>query len=81
MHPAPGALYGVFCVVNYWLPTPDGSREILQAKNVINAAKRASVRHFIYSSIAGAASDNGPPWLAPIDPHLRARAPKPCVPW
>eukprot|EP01052_Picozoa_sp_SAG31_P029615 SAG31_NODE_2957_length_4857_cov_47.100883_4_plen_266_part_00 len=60
VHPTPGALHGVFCVVNYWLPSPDAQREILQAKNVVNAAKRASVRHFIYSSIAGAASDNGP---------------------
>eukprot|EP01051_Picozoa_sp_SAG22_P004825 SAG22_NODE_270_length_13234_cov_13.248573_1_plen_193_part_00 len=40
VHPTPGALHGVFCVVNYWVPSPDGQREILQAKNVVNAAKR-----------------------------------------
>lgn len=59
-HPTPGALYGVFGVQNYWLPTPSVEREVQQGRNLIDAAKRAGVRHFVYSSIGGCTQEAGP---------------------
>ena len=59
-HPTPGALYGVFGVQNYWMPAPSVDREVQQGRNLIDAAKRAGVRHFIYSSIGGCTQEAGP---------------------
>jgi len=48
--------YGVFSV-------QDGSvgaeREVLQGKNMADAAKRAGIEHFVYSSVAGADRNTG----------------------
>jgi Cys-rich protein (TIGR01571 family) len=60
VHPTPGALSGVFGVSNYWLPTPSGQREMRHMRYLIDAAKRARVGHFIYSSIASCACEDGP---------------------
>jgi uncharacterized protein YbjT (DUF2867 family) len=59
-HPTPGALCGVFGVQNYWFPTPSVDREVQQGRNLIDAAKRAGVLHFIYSSIGGCTQEAGP---------------------
>ena len=59
-HPHPGALYGVFAVQNYWHPTPSLEREVQQGTNLVDAAKRASVRHFIYSSMGSCTQEAGP---------------------
>src|SRR5919106_4599605 len=46
--------YGVFSVQNFWLPNVGFEGEILQGKNVADAAKDAGVQHFIYSSVGAA---------------------------
>lgn len=59
-HPTPGALRGVFGVQNYWFPTPSADREVQQGRNLIDAAKRAGVLHFIFSSIGACTQEAGP---------------------
>ncbi len=44
--------YGVYLVVNFWGIGSDG--EIRQGKNAIDAAKRAGVKHLVYSSVGAA---------------------------
>lgn len=39
--------YGVFAVTNFW----EGADELAQGKNAIEAAKEASVQHFIWSTL------------------------------
>jgi uncharacterized protein YbjT (DUF2867 family) len=46
--------YGVFSVQNFWLPTVGYEGEIRQGKSVADAAKAASVKHLIYSSVGAA---------------------------
>ncbi len=41
--------YGVFVVTNFW--EPGGTDEMAQATNAINAAKRAGVKHFVWSTL------------------------------
>ncbi|HEX7234877.1 MAG TPA: SDR family NAD(P)-dependent oxidoreductase, partial [Nitrosospira sp.] len=42
--------YGVFSVQNFWLPTVGFEGEIVQGKNVADAAKAAAIQHLVYSS-------------------------------
>jgi uncharacterized protein YbjT (DUF2867 family) len=46
--------YGVFSVQNFWLPNVGFEGEIIQGKNVADAAKAAGVQHFVYSSVGAA---------------------------
>ncbi|HKZ83858.1 MAG TPA: NmrA/HSCARG family protein [Anaerolineae bacterium] len=46
--------YGVFSVQNFWLPNVGAEGEVRQGKNVADAAKAASVKHFVYSSVGAA---------------------------
>jgi uncharacterized protein YbjT (DUF2867 family) len=46
--------YGVFSVQNFWLPNVGFEGEIRQGKNVADAAKAASVKHLVYSSVGAA---------------------------
>lgn len=46
--------YGVFSVQNFWLPNVGFDGEITQGKNVADAAKAASVKHLVYSSVGAA---------------------------
>jgi uncharacterized protein YbjT (DUF2867 family) len=46
--------YGVFSVQNYWLPTVGYNSEIVQGKTVADAARAASVKHLVYSSVGAA---------------------------
>jgi len=42
--------YGVYCVTNYW-EHYSAEKEITQAQNMANAAKKAGVKHVIWSSL------------------------------
>jgi len=46
--------YGVFSVQNYWLPSVGYNSEIVQGKTVADAARAASVKHLVYSSVGAA---------------------------
>ena len=48
--------YGVFAVTNFWEHGAEG--EIRHGKNMVDAAKKMGVRHFIYSTLDG------------IEPHV-----------
>lgn len=52
-------IYGVFSVQNFWEHGYDG--ELTQGKNLIDAAKDAGVKHFVYSSVDGAERNSGLP--------------------
>ncbi|MBS1516501.1 MAG: NmrA/HSCARG family protein [Bacteroidetes bacterium] len=52
-------IYGVFSVQNFWEHGYDG--ELTQGKNLIDAAKNAGVKHFVYSSVGGAERKTGLP--------------------
>ena len=45
-------LYGIFSVQDFW--AVGTKREVLQGKNLADAAKKAQVEHFVYSSVGGA---------------------------
>jgi uncharacterized protein YbjT (DUF2867 family) len=53
LKPALHGVHAVFCVQNYWEKGIGYAGEIRQARNLIQAAKDASVQHFVFSSIAG----------------------------
>jgi len=44
----------VFSVQNYWLPNVGYEGEVLQGKLVVDAARAAGVRHFVYWSVGAA---------------------------
>ena len=44
--------YGIYSVQDFW--AVGAKREVQQGKNVANAAKKAEIKHFIYSSVGGA---------------------------
>ena len=52
-----GNVYGVFSVQNFW--EVGASREVVQGKNLADSAKKASVQHFVYSSVGGAERNSG----------------------
>lgn len=45
-------VYGIYSVQDYW--AVGARREVVQGKNLANAAKKARVAHFVYSSVGGA---------------------------
>ncbi|NTU62699.1 MAG: NmrA/HSCARG family protein, partial [Chloroflexi bacterium] len=47
-------VYGVFSVQNFWLPEVGFDGEIKQGKLLADAAKAATVKHFVYSSVGAA---------------------------
>jgi uncharacterized protein YbjT (DUF2867 family) len=49
--------YGVFSVQDFW--SVGARREVLQGKNLADAARQARVEHFVYSSVAGAERNPG----------------------
>ena len=51
--------YGVYSVQNNW--TSDVETEIRQGKELAEAAKKAGVQHFVYSSVGGAERGTGIP--------------------
>jgi uncharacterized protein YbjT (DUF2867 family) len=54
--PLAGA-YGVYSVQDFW--AVGARREVQQGKNLADAAKKAGVAHFVYSSVGGAERNSG----------------------
>jgi uncharacterized protein YbjT (DUF2867 family) len=54
---AMNGIYGVYSVQDFW--TAGARREVQQGKNVADAAKKARVEHFVYSSVGGAERNAG----------------------
>src|SRR5262244_4204253 len=50
-------VYGVYSVQDFW--SVGTKREVRQGKNIADAAKRAGVEHFVYSSAGGAERRSG----------------------
>jgi uncharacterized protein YbjT (DUF2867 family) len=50
-------VYGVYSVQDFW--SVGARREVLQGKNLADAAKKAHVEHFVYSSVGGAERNSG----------------------
>jgi len=50
-------VYGVYSVQDFW--SVGARREVLQGKNLADAAKKAGVQHFVYSSVGGAERASG----------------------
>lgn len=50
-------IYGVYSVQDYW--SVGARREVLQGKNLADAARKAGVEHFVYSSVGGAERNTG----------------------
>jgi len=50
-------VYGVYSVQDFW--SVGAKREVQQGKNMADAAKKASVEHFVYSSVGGAERNSG----------------------
>ena len=54
--------YGVYSVQDFW--SVGARREVQQGKNLADAAKKAGVVHFVYSSVGGAERNLAPPALS-----------------
>ena len=50
-------VYGVYSVQDFW--SVGAKREVLQGKNLADAARKAGVKHFVYSSVGGAERNSG----------------------
>ena len=50
-------VYGIYSVQDFW--SVGAKREVQQGKNLADAAKKAGVEHFVYSSVGGAERDSG----------------------
>jgi len=65
-------IYGVYSVQDFW--AVGAKREITQGKNLADEAKKAGVKHFVYSSVGGAERNTGiPHWESKweIEKHIR----------
>src|SRR5438445_6813488 len=49
--------YGIYGVQDFW--SVGAKREVQQGKNLADAAKKAGVKHFVYSSVGGAERNSG----------------------
>lgn len=52
-------VYGVFAVTNYWEHGFD--REVAHGKQLVDAAEKAGIKHFVFTSVAGADAGTGLP--------------------
>src|SRR5260370_11777514 len=50
-------VYGVYSVQDFW--AVGAKREVQQGKNLADAAKKAGVEHFVYSSVGGVERNSG----------------------
>src|SRR5215475_10354052 len=50
-------VYGVYSVQDFW--AVGAKREVQQGKNMADAARKAGVEHFVYSSVGGAERNSG----------------------
>jgi uncharacterized protein YbjT (DUF2867 family) len=65
-------VYGIYSVQDFW--SIGAKREVQQGKNLADAAKKAGVQHFVYSSVGGAERNTGiPHWKSKweIEKHIR----------
>ena len=70
---AAAGVYGIYSVQDFW--AVGARREAQQGKNVADAAKKASVKHFVYSSVGGAERNTGiPHWESKweVEKHIRS---------
>ena len=70
-HAAEG-VYGIYSVQDFW--SVGAKREVQQGRNLADAAKKAGVQHFVYSSVGGAERNTGiPHWESKweIEKHIR----------
>ncbi len=70
---ATAGVYGVYSVQDFW--AVGAKREVQQGKNVADAAKKAGVKHFVYSSVGGAERNTGiPHWESKweVEKHIRS---------
>jgi len=70
---ATAGVYGVYSVQDFW--AVGAKREVQQGKHVADAAKKAGVKHFVYSSVGGAERSTGiPHWESKweIEKHIRS---------
>lgn len=70
---AVSGIYGVYSVQDYW--SVGARREVLQGKNLADAAAKAAVGHFVYSSVGGAERGSGiDHWESKweIEKHIRS---------
>jgi uncharacterized protein YbjT (DUF2867 family) len=68
-------VYGIYSVQDFW--SVGAKREVQQGKNLAEAAKKAGVQHFIYSSVGGAERNTGiPHWESKweVEKHIRRLA-------
>ena len=68
-------VYGIYSVQDFW--AVGAKREVQQGKNLADAAKKAGVRHFVYSSVGGAERSTGiPHWESKweVEKHIRSLA-------
>ena len=66
-------VYGVYSVQDFW--AVGAKREVLQGKNLADAAKKTNVQHFVYSSAGGTERNTGiPHWESKweVENHIRA---------
>jgi uncharacterized protein YbjT (DUF2867 family) len=56
---AAAGVHGIYSVQDYW--AVGARREVQQGKNVAEAARKASVKHLVYSSVGGAERNTGIP--------------------
>jgi uncharacterized protein YbjT (DUF2867 family) len=64
-------VYGIYSVQDFW--RVGAKREVHQGKNLADAAKKAGVQHFVYSSVGGAERNTGiPHWESKweIEKHI-----------
>src|SRR5437879_5703314 len=52
-------VYGIYSVQDFW--AVGAKREVQQGKNLADAAKKAGIQHFVYSSVGGADRNTGIP--------------------
>src|SRR5262249_17322257 len=52
-------VYGIYSVQDFW--SIGAKREVQQGKNLADAAKKAGVKHFVYSYVGGAERNTGIP--------------------
>jgi uncharacterized protein YbjT (DUF2867 family) len=65
-------VYGIYSVQDFW--SVGAKREVQQGRNLADAAKKAGVQHFVYSSVGGAERNTGiPHWESKweIEKHIR----------
>jgi uncharacterized protein YbjT (DUF2867 family) len=65
--------YAIYSVQDFW--AVGAIREVLQGKNIADAAKKAGVKHFVYSSVGGAERNTGiPHWESKweIEKYIRS---------